>query len=92
MKKNDDPHSKVDGHPNYIAILKLKNKTNNGKNYLMAMYSERPLNKDIIININDGFGFICSITNQKAFYLRNSINIKPRITMYDEHFFVYGSD
>ena len=42
----EDPHSKVDGHHNYIAILKLKNKTENGKNYLMAMYSERPLVKN----------------------------------------------
>ena len=91
MRKNENPHSKVDGYPNYIAILKLKNKTKNGKNYLMAMYSERPLIKDTVIN--DGFGFICSVTNQKAFYLREISKINPpRMTMYDEHFFIYGSD
>jgi len=37
--KGLDPHLKVDGHPNYIVILKLYNKSNTGKNYLMAMFS-----------------------------------------------------
>lgn len=66
------------------------NKTENGKNYLMAMYSERPLIKDA--SINNGFGFISSVTNQKAFYLRKFSKVEPRITMYNEHFFIYGCD
>ena len=37
--KDLNPHLKVDGHPNYIVILKLQNNAKTGKNYLMAMFS-----------------------------------------------------
>jgi hypothetical protein len=37
--KDINPHSKIDGYPNYVIVMKFANKTNDGQNYLMAMYS-----------------------------------------------------
>lgn len=41
--KDFNPHINLDEVPNYLIIIKLKNKANNDKNYLMALYSEPPL-------------------------------------------------
>jgi hypothetical protein len=38
MKKLN-PHSYIDGVPYYIVLVTLKNKDNDGKPYLLAMYS-----------------------------------------------------
>lgn len=83
-----NPHCYIDGKANYVVIMTLKNVNEEGKPYVLAMYSERPLKpKD---EINNGNGFIASVTNRKAFYLTKSTQMSPRVTEYHEWYIVYG--
>lgn len=43
LMHNINPHIKVDDIPNYIIIMKMKNKTKDNKNYIMAYYSDMRL-------------------------------------------------
>ncbi len=38
-----NPHVFIDGIEQYVVIIKLKNCKENGKPYILAMYSERAL-------------------------------------------------
>lgn len=55
-------HDYIDAHPHYVVIIKLRNGS------IIAMYSEIPLKEGLFDN--RGKGFIASVTNKKAFYLR----------------------
>ncbi len=73
-----DPHKTVDERSHYIILVKLKTLSEQYKrNYIVAMYSEKPLKKDSPLNI--GPGFVCSVTNQKTFYLGKKA-ASPRLT------------
>lgn len=88
--KDVNPHISVDGVPCYILILKMQNKNEKGKNYLIAMHSEKELMKGG--ELNNGKGFISSVTNQKTFYPRNTATHSPRVTTYDEFYLKFGND
>lgn len=76
--KDINPHLCIDEIPNYIIIMKLDNKNKRGENYLVSMYSERPLSKTG--GTNNGKGFIASVTNRKPFYLKSGTTSNPRVT------------
>ena len=46
LLKDVNPHITVDGVPFYILIVKMHNRNDKGKNYVIAMYSEKELVKD----------------------------------------------
>lgn len=79
--KDINPHLKVDSIPNYIVIMKMKNRTKDNKHYIMALYSEEALEEKG--KINRGKGFAASVTNRKAFYLTQSLTHNPRLTEYN---------
>jgi hypothetical protein len=43
LMKTINIHTAIDNSPNYILIMTLENCDENGKPYMLAMYSERPL-------------------------------------------------
>lgn len=53
------------------------------------MYSEKPLVKGA--SINNGLGFVSAVTNKKTFYLRNTPSLNPRLTEYNEFYFIFGN-
>lgn len=83
-----NPHIFIDDVPNYIVIMTLENRDEEGRPYMLAMYSERALKtKD---KINDGKGFISSVTNRKVFFLDKNLKNEPRVTEYYEYYITYG--
>lgn len=76
--KDMNPHLSVDKNPHYIIIMKLEQKNKFGQNYILALYSERPL--EYKMALNDGPGFVCAVTNRKSFYLRRNPTMNPRLT------------
>lgn len=85
-----NPHQILDDVvPNYIIIIKMKSKNEKGQNYLMALYSERPLSNNT--GTNNGLGFISSVTNRATFFLRNGTASNPRVTEYNQFFIIFGN-
>jgi hypothetical protein len=65
--KDINIHTAIDNIPNYIIIMTLEKCDEKGKPYMLAMYSERPLKKENILNTDKGF--VASVTNKQTFYL-----------------------
>jgi hypothetical protein len=90
MKCKDykDFHSKIDNFPNYIIVMTLKNKDQRGNPYMLAMYSERPLNANDK-TLNTGKGFVSSVTNKTSYHLLPN-NLTARLTDYNDYFVSFG--
>jgi hypothetical protein len=58
-----------------------------GKPYMLAMYSETPLQKGE--TLNTGKGFVASVTNRRPFYLVK-IDKTARLTEYNNYYIVFG--
>jgi hypothetical protein len=87
--KTLNPHVHIDDIPNYLIILTVQNKSKKNKPYMMAMYSERALKQND--SINQGKGFVCSVTNKKTFYLVNN-DQSARLTEYNTYGIVFGKE
>lgn len=72
-----NPHSRVDSVPNYVIVIRSSRLTKEGRNYILALHSERPLEREG--PTNNGAGFISAVSNQKTFYMKKSTANKPRI-------------
>lgn len=87
--KSMNPHLCVDKHPHYVVIVKLKQRDQHGKNFIIAFYSERAL--EDTMGKNNGAGFVCAVTNRRSFYLRKNSTLNPTLTEYNESYFVFGN-
>jgi hypothetical protein len=82
-----NPHPFIDNRENFIVILTFARHTLEGKPYMIAMYSERPLIKHSW-EFNTGKGFVASVTNRRVFRLNKSKN--ATLTEYNEYFIIFG--
>ena len=73
-------HPLVDGHSDYVVVILLKN------GLKIAAYSQEPLLKG---TENKGPGFIASLTNEKAFFLKKTE--KAKLTVYNDFFLKFGN-
>ena len=89
LMRNINPHFCVDRHPHYVVVMKLEQRDKHGKNYILAFYSERALEEKM--TTNNGPGFVCAVTNRKTFYLRQNNSVNPRLTEYNEFYFIFGN-
>jgi hypothetical protein len=82
------PHRTIDGNDNFVVIVTFQSCNAEGKNYMMAMYSERPLVKGTS-EFNVGRGFVASLTNRRVFKLVKN-NKDAALTEYSDYFIIFG--
>jgi hypothetical protein len=83
-----NPHVCIDNEPNYAIIMSLGNRDEKGKNFLLAMYSEKALK--YTDSINKESGFVASVTNGKVFHLVKT-NKTASLTEYNQYSIVFGN-
>lgn len=85
-----NPHASVDNISNYIILVRCAKVNKEGRNYVIALYSESPLQKDKEkVEVNE-VGFISAVTNQCTFFLKKRANKVYRLTQYDHCNLIFG--
>lgn len=79
--KDINPHVCIDGVPNYVIIIRSARLTKDEKNFVLALYSERPLAP--VKEINQGLGFISAVSSRRTFFLKRGQENNPRVTEYN---------